>query len=351
MCTDARIIASDGTVVSARTMEFALPLGSRLVVRPRGSRLTSPAPGGGPGLSWEARFGFCYLDSMGADAASDGLNEAGLGIGALYLPEETEYGQVGAADQSRALSNALFCQWVLARFATVDEMKEGLQDVRVWGEPQPLLGGIAAPLHYVVHDDTGASVVMEWLAGSLHIHNSAVGVLTNCPAFDWHLTNLRNYINLTPINVSPTTVDGLSFAALGQGSGLLGLPGDSTPPSRFVQTAAALHLAIKPADAREAITLAQKILNRVDIPVGLVRDPGPEGTAHGDRTQWAVIRDHTNRTMYWRSYHDMTLRSFDLRQAPLSPGEPIRRMPIERAEPTVVSVSVDEMSCEAPRAA
>ena len=347
MCTDARIIARDGTIVSARTMEFALPLGSRLVLRPRGSRLTSPAPGGGSGLSWEARFGSCYLDSMGADAASDGLNEAGLGIGALYLPGETEYEQVPADEQSTALSNALFCQWVLARFGTVNEVKEGLRDVRVWGEPQPLLGGIAVPLHFVVHDDTGASMVLEWLAGRLHVHDSAVGVLTNCPTFDWHLANLRNYANLTPVNVSPTTVDGLSFASLGQGSGLLGLPGDPTPPSRFVQTAATLHLAIKPADAREAITLAQKILNRVDIPIGLTRDPGPDGVAHGDRTQWAVIRDHTNRTMYWRSYHDMTLRCLDLKDAPLSPGDPIRRTPIERAEPTVISVSADEMSSEA----
>lgn len=117
--------------------------------------------------------------------------------------------------------------------------------------------------------------------------------------------------------------------------GLIGLEG-----------AATLHLAAKPADAREAITLAQKILNRVDIPIGLARDPGPDSMAHGDRTQWAVIRDHTNRIMYWRSYCDMTLRSLDFKEAPLDPSEPIRRTPIERSEPTVLEMRAADMPIE-----
>ena len=67
---------------------------------------------------------------------------------------------------------------------------------------------------------------------------------------------------------------------------------------------------------------------------------------HGDRTQWAVIRDHTNRTTYWRSYYDMTLRSLDLRQAPLAPGEPVRTTPIECSEPTVISLRGADMIVE-----
>ena len=73
-CTDARIVAQDGAVMSARSMEFGVPMDSRLVVRPRGTALESPAPNGAKGVHWKAKYGFVYLDGLHLDAAVDGLN-------------------------------------------------------------------------------------------------------------------------------------------------------------------------------------------------------------------------------------------------------------------------------------
>jgi choloylglycine hydrolase len=42
--------------------------------------------------------------------------------------------------------------------------------------------------------------------------------MTNAPTYDWHTTNLRNYVNVPPIKMA-----GETFKQLGQGSGMLGL--------------------------------------------------------------------------------------------------------------------------------
>jgi choloylglycine hydrolase len=48
------------------------------------------------------------------------------------------------------------------------------------------------PLHFVVHDRTGKSIIIEPVDNVLKLHQNSVGVTTNSPTFDWHMTNLRN---------------------------------------------------------------------------------------------------------------------------------------------------------------
>ena len=96
--------------------------------------------------------------------------------------------------------------------------------------------------------------------------------MTNSPKYDWHLTNLRNYVNLNAENVPPVVIEGISFAGTGQGTGLKGIPGDPTPPSRFVRAAEMAYLSQKGDTAADIVNLSEHILNNVDIPIGLVRD-------------------------------------------------------------------------------
>src|SRR5271167_2349055 len=331
-CTDARVVAQDGSVVSARSMEFGAAMDSRVVVRPRGSKLQSPAPGGAKGLHWTARYGYVYMDGFHIDGTTDGLNEAGLGFGALYLPGFAGYETIAPNDNARAMSNLQVGAWALSQFATVDEVKAALPSILVWGEPLAAFGNAFVPLHYVIHDAKGNSIVLEWVGGKLNIYDNTVGVMTNSPTYDWQMTNLRNYVSLSPDNAKPVTVNGVQYAANGQGSGLLGLPGDPTPPSRMVQTVFALSSAVKPKNQTEALVLAQKLMNRVDLPAGLARDPS---TGDSDITQWVVFRDHTNKVYYYRTYEDMTLQAVDLKKLDFSPGSAARRIAIANTKPTV----------------
>jgi choloylglycine hydrolase len=331
-CTDARVIAADGSVVSARSMEFGPALHSRLVVRPRNSRLESPAPNGASGLNWTGKYGYVYMDAFDIDAVTDGLNEAGLGFGALYLPSFAVYEAVAPANNAKALSNLHIGAWILSQFATVEEVKAALPTVQVWGEPLAMFGNNYLPLHFVVHDAQGRSAVLEWVGGKLTVYDNTIGVLTNSPPYDWQMNNLRNYVSLSPDNSKPIRVGGVTWSANGQGSGLLGLPGDPTPPSRMVQTAVALNAAFKPKDANGALVLGQKLMNRVDLPAGLARDAGSE---ESDITQWVVFRDHGNRVYYFRTYNDMTLQAVDLKKLDFTPGAPFRRIAIDATKPSV----------------
>ena len=74
--------------------------------------------------------------------------------------------------------------------------------------------------------------------GKLKVYDNPLGVLTNSPTFDWHLTNIRNYVKISAVDAGPLKIAGMTFAPLGQGSGLLGIPGDPTPPSRFIRALA-----------------------------------------------------------------------------------------------------------------
>lgn len=341
-CTDVRIVATDGSPMTVRTMEFAVDLGSEVQIYPRGMKVVSPAPSG-DGLSWTSKYGFVAMNAFGEPVATDGLNEKGLGFGALYLPGETKYPEVQAGEEPRALSNGRFGNWVLGNFATVDEVREALNGVVVWGEPVPQLGSYS-PLHYAIHDASGKSIVIEYIDGKARVYDGAVGVLTNSPSYDWHLQNLRNYVNLTPVNAAPVKIGNVTYAGTGQGSGLHGLPGDPTPTSRFVMAAATAYLADKPKNATEALVVAEHLIDRVDIPKGLVRDYSAGGKPTGDYTQWTTFRDHANKVFYWKSYDDPGLKGVDLKTLDFSAGQPLRSRSIASTGPSVQMMSPREFS-------
>lgn len=341
-CTDVRIMARDGSAFSVRTMEFAEDLKSNAVIVPRGLKVTSPGPKG-DGLTWTSKYGFIGMNALGEALYNDGLNEKGLGIGALYLPGETEYQTVADGDAAKALSNVSLPAWVLGNFDSVDEVRDALGKVVVWGEPIPQLGSFA-PLHYVVTEPSGKSIVIEYVDGKLQVYDNKVGVLTNSPTYPWHIQNLRNYVNLTAVNTAPIKVGKTTYAGTGQGSGLHGIPGDPTPPSRFVMAAATSYLADKPKDATEALILAMHLIDRVDIPRGLVRDYADGGKPVGDYTQWTVFRDHANKVYYWRGYNDPSLKAIDLKTADFKAGGLLRSVPADGTEPKVEMLAPDQLT-------
>ena len=55
-CTGIRLIAADGTVVYARTLEFAVDLHSDVIVSPRGFARVGLTPDGKDGLTWKAKY-------------------------------------------------------------------------------------------------------------------------------------------------------------------------------------------------------------------------------------------------------------------------------------------------------
>ncbi|MFP2924323.1 linear amide C-N hydrolase [Pyxidicoccus sp. 3LG] len=311
MCTDFLLRATDKSVVNGRSMEFGRDLQSKLIVRAPGEHFQSPSPKGLNGLSWTVKHGYVGLTAY-ADVPMvvDGLNTHGLSIGALWLPGSS-YQQV--TDVSKALALEDFAGWVLGTFKSVDEVRQALStgQVQVW-EGTKMAQSL--PLHFPIHDAAGNSLVVEFINGQVNLYDNPVGVLTNDPPFPQQLTNLGGFSNLSPWDARPVEMGGQSFAPPGHGSGLRGMPGDSTPPARFVRAAYLKQYAHPPANVAEACNLAFHILNDVDIPLGTSRSINLKtGREESDYTQWAVVKNLTDTVLNVRFYDNMLVYSVDLR--------------------------------------
>ena len=233
---------------------------------------------GKTGAAWKNQYGFVGINADGLPYATDGMNEAGLTVGALFFPGFARYQEVKADELATTVSNVDLVNYILSNFKTVDEVRAAIPKIRVVRNAEiEKEFGTPLPLHHIVSDATGASIVIEYMNGRLAMTDNKVGAMTNSPNYDWHLLNLRNYANLTPQAARPHAIDGVSLAPFGAGSGMLGLPGDFTPPSRFVRAVAFVNTMIPAKDAADAVDAASVMLNNFDIPKGLVREGRPRG--------------------------------------------------------------------------
>lgn len=161
------------------------------------------------------------------------------------------------------------------------------------------------------------SLVIEPVNGKLVLHDNPFGVMTNSPTFDWHMTNFRNYITLSPNNVPKRTVNGQIFAELGQGNGMFGLPGDYTPPSRFIRAALFSTNTIPSKTIEAGIKQVFHILNNFDIPLGVARETTND-VVQSDYTLLTAARDPQNLVYYYKSYDDQTIKMVQLNKFDLN---------------------------------
>lgn len=315
-CTGITLKAQDGSAIQGRTMEWgAFDLESEVMVTPRGLDLQSITPDNKPGLKWKSKYGVVGLNALHKPVYTDGFNEKGLAISALYLPGYAEFQAYDSKQADKSLNSLDLSMWLLTNFATVDEVREGLPKVRVVPVPVKEFGGIPAPLHFLVSDATGKTIVIEYLKGKLNVFDNPVGVMTNSPEFPWHLTNLSNYVGLQAQSWKPIKVGDLEVKPLGVGTGMLGLPGDYSPPSRFVR-AVALRNTVRPlATGEDAVLEAFRILNNFDIPLGAVDAPGKDIMGS---TIWTSAMDTKALRYYYRTQYNSRLRVVDLKAIDLS---------------------------------
>jgi choloylglycine hydrolase len=323
-CSDFVVKAENGAVVNGRSMEFPIDLKSNIVIRPRGEYVQTVDGQGQPGINWTSKYGFLGINAFGlGNCYVDGFNEKGLAIGGLMFTGA----QYQTAVPGRSLPIDAFSAWALGNFASVDEVKAALPSVVICDSSLKKLKALG--MHIALHDAAGQSLVIEFIGGKLNVYDNPLGVLTNRPEFPWQTTNLRNYVNLDARDKDEKKLNGLKIEAMGVGSGLLGLPGDWTPPSRFVRLAFCLDAALPPKDAAGAVNLADHLLNMIDIPRGAIKENTkyPLIYEYG-YAQWAVIKELTGQVLYYRTYDNPAWRLVDLKKFDLAPGRPIRTIVI-----------------------
>ncbi len=340
-CTGISLRAGDGAAIRGRTLEFGFPMQSKVIVVPAGQDMSGTLPDGGKGLIYKSRYAIVGANALGLPVLLDGINDQGLSVGLFYFPNYAKYTDVTPENASHALAPQEFGIWALANFATVDEVREAVKSIVLVPTPVPGLGsaqGAVAGAHFFLQDKTGKSLVVEPVDGTLKVHDAPLGVMTNAPTYDWHMTNLANYINLSVKDVDSEKLGPVTVTAFGSGAGLLGLPGDFTPPSRFVRAVVYSQSAAPNATADDAVLSAFHILNQFDIPKGAVVNSAI-GQPTDEITEWTSVADLKNLRWYFRTHKDQSIHMVDLKQAVDAANGKIATIEMETSEQPIANVS------------
>lgn len=307
MCTNFKHRpAADGTICVGRTMEFpdVIPWEIAVVA----SDFAGASAAGPNARTWTATHGIVGMSAFGHhEWIVDGINTAGISGHALYMPAHAVYAAPrGDGSDIGALEVLAF---VLGTCASVAEVRAALATCNVV-EYQPEEVPVPLPLHLIFHD-ADACVVAEFHAEGMKVTDNPVQVATNAPYLDWHLTNVSNYLSLSPDNPAPVTIGGATFAPLAQGQGMRGIPGDMTAPSRFVRALYLTRTAAVPADVTAARLDTVRILHSFDIVPGTVMEAMPGGPIP-EVTKWSTVADLTHGAYVYNSAADPVWYEIDL---------------------------------------
>ena len=298
MCTAITVQSPGGSTWFGRTLDFSYPLSPGLYQVPKNYRWSNLCGT----HTIQNRYGFL---GIGQDihplVFADGVNEVGFAAAALYFPGHASYDPAEPASSS-ALSIAAteLVSFLLGQCGAVRQAAGILHSIRIVGIEDSVTKTIA-PLHWILTDKSGECLVVEKTADGLHLWNNAIGTLTNSPDFPWHMTNLRNYTELSPNQTEDVSWLSTALSPFGQAAGTSGLPGGYTPPARFVRTSYLKSHTDIPAEKEKVPAVCFHLLESVMIP------KGPIITARGtaDYTQYTAVIDLSSQEYFIRNYDSL----------------------------------------------
>lgn len=331
-CTGITLRTAKGNTVTARTIEWAASdMNSLYVVVPRGYTSQSMTPDGATGMRFKTKYGYVGLAVEQSDFVTEGLNEKGLSAGLFYFPEYGKYEPYSKENASRSIADMQLVSYILGTCATVDEVKEAVSGIKIHPiDPR------ASTIHWRFTEESGRQIVLEIIDQKCIFYENELGVLTNSPSLDWHLTNLNNYVNLTSGAVSEGKAGRLALKSLGGGSGFHGIPGDFTPPSRFVRAAFFQCTAPVLKTSEETVFQAFHLLNNFDLPIGAQTNEGVTPPDMPSATQFTSATDLSEKKIYIKTMYNSHIRCVDLNRINFSKCkfinellDPQRKEPVE----------------------
>jgi penicillin V acylase-like amidase (Ntn superfamily) len=296
-CTRVVYLGKNDDVITARSMDWKVDVGTNLWMFPRGMKRVGEA--GPNSVSWTAKYG--SVIATGYDVSTtDGANEKGLMANVLWLVEST-YPKPKASDHT--LSIALWAQYVLDNFATVDEAVKALEKEpfvvvtdEVPGEPR------LATLHLSMSDATGDSAIVEYIGGKQVIHHDRkYQVMTNSPTFDEQLA-LNTYWQ----GIGGTTM----------------LPGTNRSADRFARASFYINAIPKNDDPDLALASVFSVIRNVSVPLGITTPDQPNISS----TRWRTVFDHKRRLYLFESAITPNTFWVDLKKVDFAEGSPVRKL-------------------------
>ncbi|WP_435231050.1 linear amide C-N hydrolase [Pseudopelagicola sp. nBUS_20] len=314
-CTFITLTGADGTVVASRTMEWgAFDLSPMMTFVAAGTKASSmKMPDGQEGAQWVTKYDVLGVTMLGQMLFGDGINSEGLNVSLLYLPGFAEYQAYDPNEAEISLAPVDFTGFMLSQFASVAEVKQAVEKIRLVPVVTPELG-VAAPVHFSITDKSGDQIVVEYVGGALKVYEKTLGVMTNSPPYDWHINNARNYINMRSVDWPEIDANGIDLAPIGYGTGLLGLPGDFTPPSRFIRALAWTETSRATDGGEDTVHEALRILANFQLPMEATDkklNPAELDILKYGGTQYTVSYDLKNLRAYFQTSENPKVRSVD----------------------------------------
>ena len=216
-----------------------------------------------------ALIGMAYVTG-GCPLYYDATNEAGLSMAGLNFPGNAVY--FPETEGKDNVTPFEFIPWVLGQCATVQEARALLDRISLLDEcfnPELPL----STLHWII-SDRDESVVVESMADGLHVWENPVGVLTNNPPFDFHMTYLSNFMALSTEQAENHFSKTMELKPYSRGMGAMGLPGDLSSASRFIKAAFTRLNALSGESESESVSQFFHILGSVEQQRGCVHMGG-----------------------------------------------------------------------------
>lgn len=267
MCTAITLQSGQGETFFGRNMDFSYDIDPHIYIVPSGyewnnvlnmRKIRNRYRFIGIGQELEGLLGFF-----------DGVNEMGFAAAALYFAGYARYNTGPGNGQEESIASFEFLHYLLGNCANTEELKRLLKQVKITGLEDPVTRTVA-PLHWIAADRGGNCVVIEQTDRGLEVFDNPIGVLANSPDFKWHMTNLRNYMEASPVQTEEAFWGDYRLTPFGQAGGTQILPGGYTSPARFVRTSYLKSFLPVPESRNEAVVSCFHIMESVTVPKGAV---------------------------------------------------------------------------------
>ncbi|MBR2875786.1 MAG: choloylglycine hydrolase [Clostridia bacterium] len=243
----------------------------------------------------------------------DATNEMGLSMAGLNFPGNAFYHEF-----DEALNNVTpfeLIPYILGKCKDVGEALRELKAINIvnisFSKELSL-----SPLHWIVSDKE-KSLTVESTEAGLKIYDNPVGVLTNNPTFDFHITNLNNYMSLYEGDSKNLFSDKINFENYSFGMGALGLPGDYSSASRFIKATFVKYKSMKFRNEQENVNQFLYILASVAMPKGCVLVKNSEY----EYTRYSSCCNVNKGIYYYVTYNDRQINSVDINSYDLNSCE------------------------------
>lgn len=234
----------------------------------------------------------------------DCCNEKGLSFAGLNFPGFAKFN----SPQENKINLAPYelPLYLLAKYSSIKDIKKDLEVLNIIDIPYDEHFPVAT-LHFILADKNEC-IVLEQTKDGLKIYPNPYGVLTNNPTFDFHVLNLSNYLNITNQEVNNIFLKDFDLTIFGKGLQGRGLPGDSSPCSRFIKATFLLNNIHYDDDYDRNLSQMMHVLNNVSTLVGEVK----QSDGSNEYTIYSSMYETTTSTLFLRTYHHYAILKYNL---------------------------------------